>query len=509
MNKLNNRDTYDIKDDDLEKIFREQLDRYEPEFGITSVVTPWKKYMLFILWGIMLSSYGDFYGVISIIGYFMQLLGFRILRKENRYFAIGYICSWIGLLLKGYESLKKASIWSEIIISNTMSNIMLGFGILVGLLHYVCLWLGLWKVEEKAGKQGHSKSPLVLVVWDVIVVAFVLCGYSEGMVAWIAIISYIVIFICLIKVYQSLVRVGYAMRPALIKVPGWCIVVSVIVVYMVMHLFVISKNIYPMEWEKCEKDRIETNSQNAEVMYVKADLVAMGAPEFVLNDMTDEEILACAGAVEVVVEEEDYPFNNGREVTTFENSTTDGDTTSISSYTETVYDVKELHITSVAIQIEEEQYRWKVIHHFAWNVKPEYCGTDAITVSDEDVDGEAEITGRLLCEKNGETYIADYYNTGNENNYQSFFGTEIYYFVMSGISFDKDASKCRGYICYEAVDMNEVYRITSHFSYYHSNKWYMYPAQSALEYAQEHGIFSMNENYRKANHFFRVDEEEL
>ena len=67
----------------------------------------------------------------------------------------------------------------------------------------------------------------------------------------------------------------------------------------------------------------------------------LGFPEEVLDDLSAEDLAACDGAIRVVADTIDLPMNKGRKVTT---RTKSGHNTFIET-TETVYDVKELHVT--------------------------------------------------------------------------------------------------------------------------------------------------------------------
>ena len=71
-------------------------------------------------------------------------------------------------------------------------------------------------------------------------------------------------------------------------------------------------NKYPMDWQP-----LEANSAN-EFDAVRQDLLDLGFPEVVLNDMTPEEILACEGASFVVVEQRDYDVDQNRGIGTQE-----------------------------------------------------------------------------------------------------------------------------------------------------------------------------------------------
>ena len=94
---------------------------------------------------------------------------------------------------------------------------------------------------------------------------------------------------------------------------------------------------------------------------VRERLVSLGFPEDVLADLTDAEIADCENARRVVVQRKDHPLNDGRLVTKREGSTT--------NYSRE-YDVNELHLTMVAVEVDD--FEWRVIHHFSFDPKPDF-----------------------------------------------------------------------------------------------------------------------------------------
>ena len=63
-----------------------------------------------------------------------------------------------------------------------------------------------------------------------------------------------------------------------------------------------------MEWAPVDA------GEHSGVEESKARLLALGVPDYVLNDLTAEDLAACDGAILVVVDVDDYPVNSGRRV---------------------------------------------------------------------------------------------------------------------------------------------------------------------------------------------------
>ena len=88
-------------------------------------------------------------------------------------------------------------------------------------------------------------------------------------------------------------------------------------------------------------------------------------------------------------------------------------------YTDHVYDKNELRITGAEVLLPGEQEQWQIIHHFLWEEQPKFFGTESIRMIPADRIPEGwmrkdSLTGRLLCEKNGEPMEAPYWFLGEK-----------------------------------------------------------------------------------------------
>ena len=164
---------------------------------------------------------------------------------------------------------------------------------------------------------------------------------------------------------------------------------------------------YPMDWQPIKSDMTE----KAET--IKAELLTLGFPENILRDLSEEEILSMENPIEVAVDVMDHPMNEGREV---REVITDGDGRTISI--STVYDVKELRVTGIAVRLDGERENWKIIQHFDWVVTPDFSGTESVRIIPashlDEWDLNSGFSGRLLYDKEGETCTAPYVSLGEE-----------------------------------------------------------------------------------------------
>lgn len=133
--------------------------------------------------------------------------------------------------------------------------------------------------------------------------------------------------------------------------------------------------------------------------------MSLGFPEYVLNDLSAEDIAACDGALQVVVDVTDEPVNDDGRV----------EKTKDQRGWDIVYDVKELRITGVGVQVPGEREHWIIFHHFLWTTDPGFYGTESIQLwpvyrdISEGWHSAGDMTGRVLYDNDGETFVADYY----------------------------------------------------------------------------------------------------
>lgn len=266
-------------------------------------------------------------------------------------------------------------------------------------------------------------------------------------------IVWMVLYICLLlevyKIYKSLESSGYVIKASSIKIPNWIITTGIIAVIFIGAWLVSSFNKYPMEWERYEAE------QTVEIEKMKQQLMEQGIPEYVLDDLTAEDIEQCAGASVVVVDDEAINANIGM-------------------------DAKLPKLMSYAFCIDEEISRWKIVHYFVWDGEPSFFGTEAISYSGNNIINAENISGYVIYDEEDATYRAPYYCMDYVDYVEPIMGmvdTELF----TGFSFDREGSNYRGYITYELVSKMTI-NIT--MDYYHQRLRIIYPAQTAWDYGE-------------------------
>ena len=139
--------------------------------------------------------------------------------------------------------------------------------------------------------------------------------------------------------------------------------------------------------------------------------------------------------------------------------------------------------------------RWKLFHHFLWQADPGVRGTECIQLwtTDRSLDGWRgleSLTGRLLYDKDGVTYTGAFYRLGRTSyGYDSmFFGHTSGYDPMAVFSLPRGGENCRGYVAYEAQQVEEGWLLDSWINYTHQTGRLNYPLTTAQDYRTS-GVF--------------------
>ena len=186
-----------------------------------------------------------------------------------------------------------------------------------------------------------------------------------------------------------------------------------------------------------------------------------------------------------MVETEDYPVNDGRNVL-WETYNEKHERYYVQ---DTVYDVKELRLTSVGVQLPGAQETWRVYHHFLWTTDPGFYGTEVLQIwpADENMqDGwrfAGDVTGRVLYDRDGQTFTASYHTLGRQTYTADsvFFGQRTNSDLFAAFSMPRHAESARGYVAYSAAGVQSGYLLNSWCNYTHQQSLLQYPAVTAME----------------------------
>lgn len=432
-----------------------------PPDDVAHDVTPWRRAMNRILTGFALGAVTVSIFRLEIflpaVGAVLQILGFRSLRRENRWFT----ACWVLSLLRGAILLPalilNATIWQETFYAAAGARLLY-----IGLSLQLALVLCFWRAVKTARHGEPADAAKMLFVWYVVLTGLCRIG-SGGIISSLALLgAFIFVLRSLFSLAGEMEASGYSLEPARVKLSDtalarWIAALVAVGIFCGYGFF----GRYPMAWEK------STETLSSEAQTVKAELLSLGYPADALDDLTEEELLSCRGAVRIAMQENDEPMNEGREVTTVEGKTT---------YVTHAYDVKEMHFTSVAVQLSAAPERWRIFHHFRWT-EGTFCGTESVQLWTAAYGGQSwtvnsDVSGRVLCNTaEGERVSAPYYSISEDD------GGALY----AEFSFPYRAANARGYVSYEASPWEEGNLLNSWLNYTHQRSLIQYPVQTAAE----------------------------
>ena len=471
------------RDDAFEALLAQSVAELPPE-EIVADVTPWRQAMERVLFGLALCmvilNLWCLNYILPAIGTVLLLLGFRALRRENRWlggcFAVTVIraACFFATLILNTTILQSAVFTPAVTTTLTVINAVLLLAL------YFCFWRGLLAVQKKAGLPAQAGGALALIVWYALVCVLAAVHYTGWIVPIAMLVGYVCILRSLFRLSRALDEAGYAITPQPVRVTDRCIALVLAAALGIgCTLGYLFGGSYRMDWQPADA------SEQTQTAAIRQQLLDLGFPEAVLNDLTPEDIAACDGAVRVVAATEDHPFNDGRTVSHKESDGEGG----VVSVLDTVYDVRELRLTSVGVQLPGAQETWRVYHHFLWTTDPGFYGTEVLQIWPADQstpDGwrfAGDVTGRVLHDRDGQTFTAPYHALGRQTYTADsvFFGQRTNSDLFAPFSMPRHAEHARGYVAYTAAAAQSGCLLSSWCNYTHQQSWLQYPAVTAME----------------------------
>ena len=313
---------------------------------------------------------------------------------------------------------------------------------------------------------------------------------------WLAVlpllIAYIVILRNLVKLARSLAGTGYAIHAAPVRLPSTAVLwgyLGLTLAAVLLAMFLGQR--YPMNWQ------VRDDTPQDET--IRVELLDLGFPEQVLDDLTAEEAAHMSGAVKVYTETEPlYEDETYREVTTsvwnedppprWEYSSAEKQPDGSYRYTYRVYDLYEGFVTHVVVLVEEAGRQRAVVLHYAAIDRPfGDCLAEGMEIwpvwqgNEESWSPGGWYSGRLLCEKDGQSYAADFYSV-ESGSYETtnIFGTTQNTGMIAEWSRMRRGENTRAYLLYDAEMLTpELPSLYSWCNYVRQTKP-VYPFRDAL-----------------------------
>lgn len=467
------------RDDAFEALLAQSVDELPPE-EIVADVTPWRRAMERVLFGLALCmvtlNFWCLNYILPAVGTVLLLLGLRALRRENPWLRGCFVCA----------VLRAACVFPSLILNTTIlqsdacksAAAVVSAALMLALL--LCFWQGLRAVLRKAGLPAQGGGAGALLAWYVLVCVLAAVHYTGWIVPIAMLVGYVCILRSLFRLSGALDEAGYAIAPQPVRVTDRCIALVLAAALGIgCTLGYLFGGSYRMDWQPAD------TSEQTQTEAIRQQLLDLGFPEAVLNDLTPEDIAACGGALRVVVEVEDYPVNDGRTVL-WEAYNEKNERHYVQ---DTVYDVKELRLTGVAVQLPGAQETWRVFHHFLWTTDPGFYGTEVLQIRPayrsipEGWSAAGDVTGRVLYDRDGQTFAAPYAALGARTFTANtvLWGEQTNTDLFAAFSLPRHAQHARGYVAYSTTEARDGYILSSGVYYTHQQSWLQYPVVTAME----------------------------
>jgi len=458
---MNDKDISKLNEDAFDDILLDLADTPPPP-EIRDALTPWRTAMSRIVWGIGWTGitlnflYLDY--LLPAVGAMMLLLGFRSLRRENPWFALGYGCAWVRLLWWLVSFAIGLTVFSGDAAVLDFQNRGAYAMTAVEFLMLLGLRNGIRTVQRKAGLPEEGGTGLLVLKSITTVLAMI---RLTGILALVFMVIFILTLRELYRLSKTMEEAGYAISPAPVRISDdaakRAFTASVAAAALICYLFL---GKYPMDWQA---HQVPAGPQ---VQAVRQELLELGFPEEVLNDLTEEELLACSGADFVLTETGDHQIDRKYIISRGP-------------------DQKEnlLRITFVGLRYPGERDTWKLIHHFRWLSNDGFCGTEAIQMWPASYSSSWRLsggfTGRVLYDREGTSYASDYHFLGTAATSGLLGPSEDLYAAFSLPSRGTDQ---RGYLIYDVTaSTNVVASVSSWFNYVHQYSRLQFPVRTAMQ----------------------------
>lgn len=139
------------------------------------------------------------------------------------------------------------------------------------------------------------------------------------------------------------------------------------------------------------------------------------------------------------------------------------------------------------VQLPGERETWMVFHHFLWTTNPGFYGTEAIQIRPayrsipEGWSAAGDATGRVLYDRDGQTFAAPYASLGAQTFTANtvLWGEQTNTDLFAAFSVPRHAEHARGYVAYSATEALNGYILSSGEYYVHQQTWLQYPVVTA------------------------------
>ena len=413
--------------DRFDERIEQELAGIVPGEGIVGEVDPWRVPLGRIAAGLALTgiTFNMLYlqYLLPALGIVLQYLGFRALRRSGPAFRLAWALSAVRLVWFAAFTALEATPWApEGVLVYALGLTAMG----IQVVQLLALRAGLREVCRRAETPQQGDPLRSAVIWQLVVIVLAFSPLSQS---WLAFLPMLLAFVLIIR---SLVRLSGSLGGA-----GYCFVdAPVCVSSRVMKWgYLLACLLLVLGASVCvNHPRLDAQPQPAQgEAETRQALAALGMPEEVLADLSDEHVRALEGALYVYAQQDVMSFYSST-TTEVQKANTEAD-----------------QLGSYIIYIELPDSRMAVLNYFDWRQGGAYWG-DAVKLGWQDTYEHltGQIGGALLYEKDGQVYTAPIprLNNGVVMTTDWFFGTRSDSQISGTVSYPFGAQNQRGYVLY-------------------------------------------------------------
>lgn len=475
---------------------------------------PWKHAFGLLLAGLALSTVVLNYGlaeyILPTIGQLLMLLGSRKLKRVNRWFGAIYAIAIYRAAHNLLSLALNATVTPEPLPS-AVSHALTALNVVSLMFGLFCLWRGILAVQRSAGREARAGWAIVLLLWYSLIVVLALLRVTiiNALFGLILLVGYIFCLYSLYKLSQRLDEVGYSIIVTSSRLSNRSLtllyILSIVVSIILAGIFGGGYPVKLVERSQAETELYNCDISSSDIVNIKYELTSLGFPEYILNDLSIDELMPLSGAKVVVYEITDFS-SDGERINRFE-YTSDAKYAYYGSFSDSTClsaEIEYLRIANIGVRRSDDSY--VIIHHFNWGELDD-TGADLLRLSPDSRNYEFalsdSLSGRMLCEIDGATYVSDYYYLGNFGDMADMRGNDSYNASIMQFAHDSigsqnrdicalfslpDGDSPRGYILYETAAPPDGSMLSSWFYYTHRQNRLHYPALDGYEAYCRYGM---------------------
>ncbi len=448
-------------------------------------VSPWRDAMSCIVWGIALKTltlqllYLD--DILPTLGCILLVLGFRTLRQENGALRWAY-----GLSIAAAVMRSAAMVLAALPVDVGRTFGYADSALMLGML--IALWRGMTGVSRAAGAEKPSAPAAgALAAFYAVLILLAFIGLEGWLLVLPVLAVYLVILRNLVKLFRSLENTGYAIHAAPVHLPAAAVLWGYLgLTLAAVVLAMLLGQRYPMDWQ--------VRDDAPQDAAIRAELLELGFPQDVLDDLTAEEVARMSGARAVFVNEdklynqtkyreivmEHYLGEDPLRVLRYDRTITTkhDDGTRSYTYVYRAFDTLEQTMTSVAVELvgADGEKHYIVIHHLYYDTQPSSRYTEGMTVwpvwkMESSWRPGTLCSGRVLCTRRGTAQTAALHGLAyDDRQVTGFFGTDRRASFDAQWTRPSGAGDVRMYMLYDAFCGGDAWVLTSYGNYTRQSK---------------------------------------